>query len=101
MEDYVPPQVVLEAYIEDYVLRGGITARRRDVVRMLMRRGYRRRSIHAAVRKLRRIQHLLGNSEAGRPAIVLEECLYGTVIDRVARQGRRPSDSEKTRESSE
>lgn len=101
MKDYVPPQVVLEAYIEDYVLRGGITARRRDVVRTLMRRGYRRRSIHAVIRKLRRIQHLLGSSAAGRPPTVLEECFYGTVIDRLARQGRRPGDAKKNRESSD
>lgn len=75
--------VILEAYIEEYLLRGDFVSRRRDVVRMLMRRGYRRRYIHAGIRRLFRDQHLLGSSSAGRPNNIAEQALLPGVIDRL------------------
>lgn len=73
--------VILEAYIEEYLLRGDFVSRRRDVVRMLMRRGYRRRDIHARIRRLFRDQHLVGSSSAGRPNNIAEQSLLAGVIN--------------------
>ncbi len=71
--------VVIHAYMEEYILAGRAWSRRRDVVRLLMRRGYRRRSIHAVIRRLFLEQHLVGSAVCGRPNNLLEQAQLSDV----------------------